>query len=575
MTRAILLAIFTGALSFAQPAQTTAISGRVTDTAGQPLRKVTLTLRANGTGVPQPAPSYIATADAQGNYSFDGVEPGSYLLSTERAGYLGKYYRSTPRETMSQIAVAVGQRLAGINIAMTRAVAISGKVLDAEGDPVANVQVSLLRRTSNSGAAEFTSQRSVSTDSAGRYEIPDLAGGLYFLSARGGVYDTAFRIEGMRAVNSSQAGLRNNPAQPTDYYATTYYPSEIDRNTAQSIRIATGQGEVTGIVIHLRRTPAFLVKGKVSGVPQGQPLGQFQLLLSRDEMPPAVARGRNFGIDGAPVQIAKDGTFDSQGLRFPAGNYVLSAVFMPQGIIQVLARQAIVITDHDLVDAVLTFEPLLELRGTVGIEGRPQTDFAAYPAVNPPLAIITTVTLQAADGASQWNSNIHARIQSNGAFTIANVAPGTYMVRVFGVPSGTYVKSIRLGGREVKDAGAEFTETTAGSLQITLSEAVGSVSGVILTDDGKPMANCSVTLMSEPYEMGGMSMLTGSDRTGHFTTWPLPPGTYRVYAFEDLDMAQHYDPDFQAQFESRSVKVTVKENSVEQVTLRPIPPAPL
>jgi hypothetical protein len=570
LTRLFLAAIVSAVLASAQPAQVSAVSGRVADLAGQPLRKVALTLRPNGAAVPQPTPLYIAASDAQGKYSFDAVEPGSYMLSAERAGYLQKFYRATPRETMSRITIGAGQRISDINIAMARAIAVSGKVLDAEGDPVAGVQVSLLRRMANNGA-EFAVQRSVSTDPSGRYELLDLAAGQYYLSARGSGYDAAFPIEGMRAVNYSQAGLRTNPGHPFDYYATTYYPGETDRKAAQPIRIATGQSEVAGIDIRLRKTPAFLVKGKIAGTPQGHPLEQCQIVLSHVGVPSAM--GGNIGYEGATARIAKDGSFEFQDTRFPPGSYVLTAIWS-QGRSLVLARQNVAIINHDIDDAVLTFQPLLEVRGILAIEDQTQTDFGAYPGGNPPPTIITQVSLQALTVTAVPNSP-STRIQRDGSFNIADVAQGTYNVRVYGVPSGTYVKSIRLDGREVTNAGAEITAATAASLRIMLSRAVGRASGTIRTDDGKPAVNCSVTLMSDPYQAGGTSMLTGSDDTGHFTTPPLAPGTYRVYGFEYLEMAQRYDPDFLAQFENRSVRITVKENSEEQVTLRLIPPAPL
>lgn len=100
---------------------------------------------------------------------------------------------------------------------MIRAVTISGKVTDADGDPVASVQVTLLRRAFD-GDAGFTIERSVYTDAAGRYQIAELAAGNYYLSANVGFEPGAFRIAGMRAVNNSSSDQLVNPAQPPQYY---------------------------------------------------------------------------------------------------------------------------------------------------------------------------------------------------------------------------------------------------------------------------------------------------------------------------------------------------------------------
>jgi hypothetical protein len=65
--------------------------------------------------------------------------------------------------------------------------------------------------------------------------------------------------------------------------------------------------------------------------------------------------------------------------------------------------------------------------------------------------------------------------------------------------------------------------------------------------------------------MGGVS------GNGRFTLPYVQPGTYRLYAWEDLEEAQRYDPELMKKWEGNSVVVTVKENGSEQVTLRQIP----
>lgn len=105
-----------------------------------------MTLRAAGDASQSRSP-YTGVTDADGRYFFNGIAPGGYTLEVERAGYLRKLYRASPHETFSAITVAAGQHLNRINMAFTRAVAISGRVLDEDGDPVANVTVQLVQHT--------------------------------------------------------------------------------------------------------------------------------------------------------------------------------------------------------------------------------------------------------------------------------------------------------------------------------------------------------------------------------------------------------------------------------------------
>jgi hypothetical protein len=125
------------------------------------------------------------------------------------------------------------------------------------------------------------------------------------------------------------------------------------------------------------------------------------------------------------------------------------------------------------------------------------------------------------------------------------------------------------------DNGIDITGNLGGtSLEVTLSQAMGQIEGVVLTDRGMPAGDSSVTLVGEAYIPSHISMLTGVNENGRFTLPTVPPGTYRLYAWEDLEVAQHYDPDFLKPFESQSVSLTVKESAREQVILRQIPSAP-
>ena len=111
-------------------------------------------------------------------------------------------------------------------------------------------------------------------------------------------------------------------------------------------------------------------------------------------------------------------------------------------------------------------------------------------------------------------------------------------------------------------------------LQITLSRSVGLIEGIVERDPGKPVASSTVTVFGDALGKG-VTMLTGVPERGRFTLPGMPPGTYRLYAWEDPEVAQRYDPVLLKAYESISVRVTVKENGTERVTLREIPaPAP-
>jgi hypothetical protein len=153
-----------------------------------------------------------------------------------------------------------GEHLKEINLVLTREPTISGRVLDEDGDPVANITV----RLQFGGGLNSTTGGAAFTDGSGKYTIPGPNAGRYYLSASMG-NDRAFSIWVMRAVESLASDRPGSSGQPTEFYATTFYPNEKDRRAAAPIQIIAGQ-DAPGMDIHLQKTPAFAVRGKVVGV---------------------------------------------------------------------------------------------------------------------------------------------------------------------------------------------------------------------------------------------------------------------------------------------------------------------
>lgn len=539
------------------------LQGQVTDTGGHPLRKAAVTLRAAGFG-PRPQSPSLATTDAEGRYSFDNIAPGEYTLQVERAGYLGKLYRATPHETFSTITVAAGQHLSPINMALTRAVAISGQVLDEDGDPVANVRVQLLQHTYDS-ALTTGGGPAVFTDESGNYRIPDLSAGRYYLSV-GWDRGPVFSILGGRAVNTPVASVPPTlPGESPRYYGTTFYPSETDQSLAKPIQIVAGQKDLQGMNIQLQKRPAFHVTGKIVGEPAGCPIEKCQVLLASVGATSAMG----LGVRGTVAHIAEDGSLDFPG-RFQPGDYFIRVMSGLPGRQIVLASQRLTIRDRDI-NAVLNLQPLMEIRGNVAIEGAPKTDFSNLPGTPPP-AVTMQIFLYSPDNPEQ--SGLRSKITNDGSFTIGDVAPGIYEVRVCCIPGGTWVKSIQFGSQDPRDNRIEIPGgTSPGQLQITLSRSVAQIAGVVETDQGKPADGGAVTLIGDSLGSGKLSMTTGIARDGRFTLPQIAPGTYRLYAWDDLETAQHYDPDFLKSWESHSTLITVGESAREEVTLKQIPAA--
>jgi hypothetical protein len=390
-------------LALAQlPQAPASLEGRSTDAAGAPLRKTALTLRASGGTQPQTL--YSATSDSAGRYSFDAVEPGTYTLSAERAGFLPKMYRGSPHVTMWQITLTAGQHLKEINLALTRAATISGSVLDSDGDPVAGIAVSLGRPGYQNGRRGLVLQGSAFTNESGKYQIGIVASGESYLMAgmRG---DPAFTIAGMKAVTNFPTNPQAKAAQLPEYYSATFYPGATAESAAKLLKVVTG-ADMPGMDIHLQKPPAFQVKGKVAGAIAGHPVEKCGVMLLSAERP---ERFSGLGNEGPPARLEEDGSFDFPGLLFPPGIYHLIASCSPV-MSPVVVRQRVVISDRDLDNVVLNLKPLLEVRGVVTIEGDQQQDFSQprNPGV-PPGAVTPRVSLYPKEAPMPVGCRLRAR----------------------------------------------------------------------------------------------------------------------------------------------------------------------
>jgi hypothetical protein len=134
---------FTLAQQAAVPQQA-AVSGTVleagsnTPVAGA---QVTLMSFALGPQLGRPRETLVATTDQNGRYRFDALEPGRYRVSVQKAGFATMLGLGLPEATLK-----AGERKTDLNVTIQRGAAIVGRVLDENGEPIANANVMAWRR---------------------------------------------------------------------------------------------------------------------------------------------------------------------------------------------------------------------------------------------------------------------------------------------------------------------------------------------------------------------------------------------------------------------------------------------
>jgi hypothetical protein len=457
---------------------------------GMPVERAHVSLRRyNGGGFDK----YGALTNAEGKFRIAGIPAGSYQVTLERVGYVA------PLETTrSPVALAQGEKKENLQLKLVPMGAISGRVLDADGQPMDGLQV-------HADQGERT-MRSGITDDRGQYRIGGLGPGRY-------------RV---RAVT------QNLPVPPeirTDgttevLYADTYHPGALDVTGAARVVVGPGS-DVTGIDIRLVRVPIVRMAGRVSGLPEGAK--DVYLQVTR-------AGG------GQGVQVKPDGSFELW--RPDPGKYTLRATYNAPGEMLGSAAVEVEVGDSDVDNIVLTLLPPEDIRGQLEFE-----DEGAKEA--PQMWAPTRGGAQGTSQAPQPRPPRHIMFREvsgtmgqpmgdaseDGAFTIPKVQPGKYIVSAQGYAG--YVKSIRMGETASDGPALDLNQGSGGAkVTVTLSTAFGEVSGTVRDDKG-PTAGARVTLQSTLNRW--VSLYAASQADGTYSFKSVAPGTYHLLVMDESE----------------------------------------
>lgn len=155
------------------------------------------------------------------------------------------------------INITAGESVEGMDIALTRGAAITGRVSDADGQPLIQENVRLVAVNEQGGKAQvylpygFMS----TTDDRGVYRLFGVPPGRYILSVGVDTNTPTARI-----------GFGNT------YYPLTYHPDVTEEAKAVVVEVAAGS-EATGVDIVLgRASKAYSVSGRIIDAATGRPL---------------------------------------------------------------------------------------------------------------------------------------------------------------------------------------------------------------------------------------------------------------------------------------------------------------
>ena len=600
----VTLLVFLSSAAFAQQPTSAGIQGVVvqagaTDTK---LSGITVELRREG-GAAQlsSAPLLTTITDAEGRFYFPRLAPGQYRITAAGGGFVRtEYGQRRSNGAGLPITLAANQRFTDATIAMTPTGSISGRITDINGQPIVLADVFALKAAYQEGQRTFVQVLSAKTDDRGEYRIFWLTPGLYYVDVivpdGTNTFNLIMNADGLdtqASLNSNRSIVRDvlsrpigTGAAPNEAHVPVYYPTVTEPQQARAIDVRPG-ADVRGIDITAVRVITRNIRGAVfNGVTRQFPV--------RDSGAQVLLLPLNPAQSPTPGPVTPDtGKFELN--RVVPGSYLLYTRMRatpgtgPTNEI-LWGNVPIEIREKDIDDVSLAAVTGVPLTGRVILEDRSGNA--------PPSVAGMAVGIRPEPLVSQNQPSQATQVAGDGTFSFAPLPPAKYRVYVIpmlapnnpallgGMPTmpaalmelKPYVKSVRVGGNDVLDAGVNLTVGSGPlEMEVILGTNAGAVEGRVLNDRNQPVDAAVVGLVPASLSSRGFRMdmykTTSTDAAGKFEVRGLPPGDYKLFAWEDVDKAAIIDKDFIRLHEDSGKTIHIGEGEKPTLDLTVIPPA--
>lgn len=503
---------------------------------GEPLRSARVMLQGGDRRGSRGGPAnQQAFSGIDGRFFFVGLPPGEYGLSASKAGYGVR----RNWELAAEVTLGQGGKRDDVVLRLQPAAVVTGRVLDASGEPLPDASVSVMARSHYAGETRWRVMQSGETNDLGEYRLHSLGPGRYIIVA------------------SSPRG----PSPRGVFYqefATSFYPGADSPEQATVVALSWGS-EVAGIDFRLAPAPETTVQGVVIDGSTGEPCEECSIRI-QDYM------GGLGAFGGTPT---REGIFLIRGV--PAGpSWVIASDRGPLGR---RAAERVVVTASSAINVKLVVSDGQTLSAEVVLEDPPKQEETAPQDERERRRRQEGifVGLQGR-GPATWGQPPRANAPAKGGpVELRNLAPGDYRVQLRD-PNGGYLRAISIDGRVLERP------------EITVAPGV-SLSGIKLhvAFDGATVAGTAkypsetglaargwIMAIPEP----GSSPYADREMMGmgrEFRRPGIAPGRYALYALPRLDAFDLDDPEVRRALEPYAKKVTLAKGETATVELTYIP----
>lgn len=467
-------------------------------------------------------------SDPSGHYSIQ-LDAGNYRLWAERPGYARQTYGSrSPEGPGSVVSVAAGAELHDLDMRMVPLGAIAGVVADEDGDPVQGVGIQILRFSYTTGRRQLIPVSGASSNDRGEYRAYGLPAGRYLLLATPRSQPMTRPIE--------TGGLVPEAQEP---YAPMYYPGVLDPGSASEVALAEG-GELSGVDFRLAKVRAMTVRGRIVSPIEDLAGSQLQVVLAHADGNTASYINRAAG-----ALDKNSGRFEFRGVA--PGSYWLVASQLYRGHALAGRIPVEVSTNGAPENLAVTMVPSFAIEGRVEVAGAA----AALSKIN--------LRFQAIEGLAPGPPP-SGKVGTDGTLRVAGVTPGLWDFVLDGLPEGLFIQSATYGDADALHRELNVVSGSPAMLRIVLGSNGAQISGIV-SQGGQP-SRATVVLAPAASELRHDPLLfrvASAGDNGLFDFKGVRPGSYKLFAFEDVEPFAWLDSEMVKPVEEMGDAVDVSE----------------
>ena len=542
---------------------------------------------------------------ADGKFSFRGLKEGKYRLVAVRVGsalYPVEYGQRNLKQRGLNFPIAAGEAKKDIRLEMTPTGVITGRVVDEDRRPMGHVVVMALAIQYLRGERSAYIERTVLTDEHGDYRIYWLGPGSYYVAA---VYEdpqrrtidmaptappgrTLFRHRATSPVVSKQVLADGSVVE--EAYAVVFFGGTTDLRNATAVEVRAGETFAgADIPLGAGKMKTHHIRGSVIFGDTGQPAaGAHVLAIPRQQRPNAlIVQGTTnsagafdlggvlpdsyFVVVSAPLPtLARVSAGPNPSVEFFVGASTSAVGYLPIDVgnsdsdnLRIVTTGGYTLAGHITIEGKSARESEGDLsRMSVGLTRDP--DIIEMPGALLQLPPPPPGTPRPS-GLTEIRSQ-NGQVFAGGDFKIL-VSPGDFRVNVASLPSNTYVKSMRIGGDDLLRSGLHVSRASDNDIQIVIGNDGGNISGSVVDENLAPFLNATIALVPELVDANQRLDLyrnTTSDASGNFQILTVPPGNYKLYAWDWAEANSWQYPDFIRTFESSGKNITVQPSSRQE-----------